>query len=228
MRPFVLLRFGSIDVRGARVSTSTPKRKKRGRREDPRIAHTRELVYDATVEVVAEAGSAGVSVERIAERSGVARSTIYRRWPDQNRLYWEAFARLARAESLPSTGDTATDLAHYLDDYADRLNDPTYFAVLVALMDRAALDEDFAKLHKDTVNQRRSRGAAIFRAGVRSGSIRKDTDTRFAALSLVAPFAYIRMFRHERITARDKRMVLDDLLQRFATPEYLASLAERQ
>ncbi|MEZ5120995.1 MAG: hypothetical protein R2736_05370 [Solirubrobacterales bacterium] len=99
--------------------------------------------------------------------------------------------------------------------------------MLVALMDRAALDEDFADCTRIPSTSGVRAGAAIFRAGsVEAAST--DTDTRFAALSLVAPFAYIRMFRHERITARDKRMVLDDLLQRFATPEYLASLAERQ
>jgi AcrR family transcriptional regulator len=179
------------------------------------VTQTRELVYAATLEVVAEVGAAGVSVERIADRSGVARSTIYRRWPDQALLYLEAFTELARRAAVPLTGDTATDLENYLTEYAARLNDQTYIAVLIALLDRVARDEEFARLYRQIFDERRSRAATIFRAGVRSGAIRRGTDIHEAVIALLSPFTYMAIVRHEQIRPRDVRRTLEEVLAEF-------------
>jgi AcrR family transcriptional regulator len=187
----------------------------RGRREDPRVTQTRELVYAATLEVVAEVGAAGVSVERIAERSGVARSTIYRRWPDQSKLYLEAFAQYARRAPAPMTGDTARDLEQYLSDTAARLNDPTYRSVLIALLDRVARDPNFANLHREIFDERDSRGAAVLRAGIEAGTIRKGTNVSEAVGTLRAPLFYLSVVRHEQIQPSDIREVLDYVLARY-------------
>ncbi len=53
-----------------------PPAKAKRRRPDPRIAQTRALVLAATRELVSEVGFEGATIERIAERGGVARSTI--------------------------------------------------------------------------------------------------------------------------------------------------------
>jgi AcrR family transcriptional regulator len=199
------------------MSEHDQEQNRRGR-EDPRVTQTRELVYAATLEVIAEVGAAGVSVERIAARSGVARSTIYRRWPDQSKLFLEAFAQLARrGKAVQVTGDTARDLETYLTEYAARLNDPTYVAVLIALLDRAARDHDFARLHRRMLDERRSRVVAIFRAGIRAGTIKKGTDVHEALVALVSPFAYMSLVRHERIRPRDVQRVLRDVLDRYGT-----------
>ena len=174
-------------------------------------------MYAATLEVVAEVGAAGVSVERIAERSGVARSTIYRRWPDQSRLYLEAFAQLARHTAAPATGNTAVDLENYLTETAERLNDPAYVSVLIALLDRVARDADFAKLYRQIFDERRSRAATILRAGMRAGVIGKKADVQEAVSDLLAPLTYMSLVRHERIQSRDVQRVLRNVLDRYGT-----------
>ncbi len=68
-------------------------------RIDPRIAQTRAQVHAATLAIIAESGVRAATVERIADRAGVSRSTVYRRWPDLPRLYYEAFGQLARRSS---------------------------------------------------------------------------------------------------------------------------------
>ena len=65
----------------------------------PASLQTEQMVFDATVALVTELGPAAVTIERVASRSGVARSTIYRRWPDVNRLFVEAFKELTSARS---------------------------------------------------------------------------------------------------------------------------------
>lgn len=193
------------------------------RREDPRVVQTRELVYKTTVEVIAEVGAAGISVDRIAEASGVARSTIYRHWPDQSKLYLEAFAVLARRDAVPLTGETRTDLENYLVEYASRLNDRTYISVLIALLDRVARDQEFAELYRAIFDERRSRAASIFRNGVRKGEFRKGIDIAEAVVAFLAPFTYLSIVRHEQIKPRHVQRVIDDLFERFGTAEASAS-----
>lgn len=47
---------------------------------DARVRHSREIVMATTYELLAEEGLAGVTVDAIARRSGVAKTTIYRHW----------------------------------------------------------------------------------------------------------------------------------------------------
>lgn len=191
----------------------------KGRRgEDPRVVQTREFVYAATLEALPELGIRGLTIERIAEKSGVARSTIYRRWPNLSQLYLEAFAQYARQQPLEPSGNTARDLESYLTVAAERLNDPTYRAILVAILDRAARDDDFAELHQRIFDEKHSRAAAVLRAGIRSGAIKKGTDMADALAALRGPLLYISLVRHERIQPSDVQRVLADFLSRFSAP----------
>jgi len=81
-------------------------------RPDPRVAQTKQLVLAAAFAVISESGFAGATVERIAERSGVARSSIYRHWPSPlPTLHMEALAPLQqRPEDISRTGDARHDL----------------------------------------------------------------------------------------------------------------------
>ena len=78
---------------------------------EPRIARTRTVVFAAAIEIVAERGFAGASIDAIAQRAGVARSTIYRNWPTRVDLLLEAVgSELDPIESL-AMGDLRAELA---------------------------------------------------------------------------------------------------------------------
>jgi AcrR family transcriptional regulator len=183
------------------------------------VAQTREAVLGATLDLLAEVGVGGVTVERIAERSGVARSTIYRRWPDQTRLYLEAFERIVRRPLPSPRGDLELELEQYLDDYASRLNDPTYFSVLIALLEMGWRDEQFARAQREFFDERRSRAAEIVRAGMQAGTVRPDIDVRNAMKAIEAPFLHTRMIDNELITPDEVTRVVADLLERLRPPD---------
>lgn len=185
---------------------------------DPRILATRRAVYAATIELIAEVGVQAATVERIAERSGVARSTVYRRWPVLARLYYDAFAQLARRRPVHAAVGTPAELLAYLDDYADRLNDPTYCAVLVSLLDAAWRDPELARLRRSVFDEGSSRVAAILAAGVEAGRVRPDLVMPDAIDALVAPFLYRRLVEQQPITPDDVRRRHADVLARFGLP----------
>lgn len=198
-------------------------------RVDPRIEQTRQRVFGATIELMAEHGDGPLTVERIAERSGVARSTIYRRWPDLATLCFEAFVRLPIRRTTPPTGDTPHDLRVYVRELVDRLNDPLYFAVIVHLMANAARSARYAQLHLELFGAGSNRGAAVFVAGQRSGMVRPDVDVELASDVLRYPLVFTRLALHERIDVERALADVPAVMRRFGTAKGLAAMrrAER-
>jgi AcrR family transcriptional regulator len=213
-------RAASMNSARGRSGSSPP----RPRREDPRIQQTRQLVLGATLELMAEHGSSAITVERIAERSGVARSTIYRRWPDLPRLYFEAFRQLRSQRTHEPTGDPQIDLTNYISDTAAHLNDPTYFSIVVFLLANAGISEQYAQLHLELFNLASSRGAGVFQAGIDHGWIRPDTDIWEAADVVRAPLVYTRLAKHELIDVDVALRAVPGIIRAYGTPKAIARL----
>jgi AcrR family transcriptional regulator len=194
------------------------------RRVDPRIEQTRQLVFAATLELMAEHGSSAITVERIAERSGVARSTIYRRWPDLPRLYFEAFRQLRGQDVHEPTGDLEVDLTNYISDTAAHLNDPTYFSIVIFLLANAAVSDHYAELHLELFNLASSRGAAIFKLGIDEGTVRPDVDVWDAADAVRAPLVYRRLAKHELVDVERAVQEVPSIIRRYGTDEVIGRL----
>src|ERR1700744_3816322 len=60
-------------------------------RPDPRVERSRMVILAAAVDELAEVGYGGVTIEAVAARAGVGKSTIYRHWPDKLALIADAF-----------------------------------------------------------------------------------------------------------------------------------------
>src|SRR5690348_11593173 len=77
----------------------------------PRSQEADRAILTATVELLAERGLAAMSIEEVAARAGVGKTTIYRRWPSKGLLALDAFVVSFRAEQpLPGTGSLRGDL----------------------------------------------------------------------------------------------------------------------
>lgn len=86
---------------------------------DPRVARSRAAVLDAAAGLVAESGLGGLTVQAVVERSGVARSTIYRQWDTVEALAGDALRALVGGvttgdRELPPAGDLGDELAALL------------------------------------------------------------------------------------------------------------------
>lgn len=82
-----------------------------GRRRD----HSRDAdILDAALEVLAEVGYSGMTIDLVAARAKAGKATVYRRWPSKDDLILEAVARMKRCmaglDRLPDTGSLRTDL----------------------------------------------------------------------------------------------------------------------
>ena len=90
----------------------------------PRSAGVDEALLDATLQLAGEVGINGMSMDDLAQRAGVSKATIYRRWPSKEALVLDALASAIRPFDLVDTGSVRGDLEMYLararSPHADR------------------------------------------------------------------------------------------------------------
>lgn len=71
-------------------------------------------ILDATLEVLAEVGFAGMTMDMVAQKAHAGKATVYRRWPSKSELIIDAVGRMKRSqvdiENLPDTGTLRGDL----------------------------------------------------------------------------------------------------------------------
>ena len=76
----------------------------------PRDEGAAQAILTATMELMAEVGFAGVTVDGVAQRAGVGKATIYRRWKSKERLVLDAIGASTEPAPVPDTGSVAGDL----------------------------------------------------------------------------------------------------------------------
>lgn len=101
--------------------TPTPTLTPGAQRPGGRTARTRQAVLAATRELLVEQGPAGMRIELIAARSGVHRSSIYRRWKTPAGIVADLAHDIAGTSTPPDTGTLAGDLRTVAERLADNL-----------------------------------------------------------------------------------------------------------
>ncbi|HEX4251511.1 MAG TPA: TetR/AcrR family transcriptional regulator [Pseudonocardia sp.] len=101
------------------------------RRPGGRTAAVSRAIRAAVEELVAENGRDKVSIPMVAERAGVNRTTVYRRWPDAATMINEiATYDLDPARPLPDTGDLRSDVAAWATEILAHYRQPAHAALL--------------------------------------------------------------------------------------------------
>jgi AcrR family transcriptional regulator len=143
----------------------SPGRPGRKRSEESRLA-----ILSAAVELTAEVGYAGLTIEGIAARSGTGKQTIYRWWPSKADVLLDALATKAQLHiPVPDEGDYEADLRRFLGDTFELGSRPQVVDLLRALMAEAQINEDFGeRFREEFLRQRREAlGEILTRASAR-------------------------------------------------------------
>ncbi len=170
-------------------------------RVDPRVAHTRRVVLEATVAELTDVGFERISIDAIAERSGVARSTIYRNWTDRETLLAEAFRVICPEgpSAIPATEDLGQDLANLGRLLAAQLAGEDWGRTVPTLIGAAVHDEAMADLLTTFADERRSEARAILVRAVERGDIQNSDRFDEIMERFVAPFFARRLLWHRPI-----------------------------
>ena len=179
---------------------------------DPRVVRTRQLVVDATTELLVERGFERITIEAISEKTGIARSTIYRNWPDRADLYAEAFSRICAFETIPDLGSLADELALLAQELIAGFSDEAWGSVLPSLVGAAAHDEGLARAHRVFANERRAVVGEVFRRAAARGEISDAFEPDVLAATFASGFFFqhfmVRLPLDDAFAARQIRIIL--------------------
>jgi AcrR family transcriptional regulator len=176
---------------------------------DPRVLVSRERVLTTTLDLLTEAGLDELTIDDISRRSGVAKTTIYRHWPNRSALVIDACSRMTDGEQAPpDTGSLEGDVRAILTNIAELLGTARWSSIVPSIVDVAEHDPAFADIHG-----RIQRGhaaplrAALDRAAYR-GEIPSTADRDAIPAALLGPLFYRRWFSREPIDTKFLEMII--------------------
>ena len=165
---------------------------------DPRIERSRQVVLLAALGELGEAGYGAFTIESVAARAGVAKSTIYRHWPDKISLIGDAF-EASHEHAVPSVaGLTAREsLQRLLRHVAEVVVDSTFSSCIPALIEGAERDPRLREFRHRYSAVRRQSLTALIAQGAADGEFRATADPELAAQALLGPIFYQRLMTSE-------------------------------
>lgn len=182
---------------------------------DPRVARSRAAVLDATVALLAEQGWSATTVGAVSERSGVAKTTIYRHWPNRAGLILDAVDSLSATPEFDAAGDLYADLVTMACSLADALEQAQWSRVLPSLVDAAERDPQVAKLAAAIGEERRIPLRDRLQRAVDARDLPPDTDVELMAHLIGDPLFFRRLMSRERATTRFIEALVDRALRAF-------------
>ncbi len=128
------------------------------------------------MELMAEVGFAGVTVDGVAQRAGVGKATVYRRWKSKERLVLDAIGASTEPAPVPATGSVAGDLREIYGRMAESLSQPESRSLWMAMVAQATVDDVVRDLLAALVSQRKEVSHAVLRRAVAEGALPADAD----------------------------------------------------
>ncbi|HTN99906.1 MAG TPA: TetR/AcrR family transcriptional regulator [Microthrixaceae bacterium] len=165
---------------------------------DPRVQRSRTRLLDAAEELMVESGVRSVTVDAVAERSGVAKSTLYRHWPSIEGLLLDVLRAAIPAAATFDLDSTFEDcLRMQMESMAEALTRPRVARMLPELL---ALWHDFPEIERlvrcDRTENEELLGA-ILDLGVAEGRLPSGLAPSTVGTTLFGPMMMCAMFGDE-------------------------------
>jgi AcrR family transcriptional regulator len=166
-------------------------------RTDDRVRRSKEAVLAATHELLSETGLGGVSVDAVSERSGVAKTTIYRHWPSRSALLVDACSKMGSKPEVPDTGSLKGDLMALTVGVAGRLQSARFSTVIPSIIDAAERDPELAELHSRLHAGMVGAFRSLVERGQKTGEIPRSKHPSEVVAAILGPLFYRRWFSRE-------------------------------
>lgn len=167
-------------------------------RTDPRVERSRAVILDAVVAELAEVGYGGVTIEAVAARAGVGKSTIYRYWPDKLGLIADAFETF-HERMVPDLGDSSPRecIELLLSHVAEVVVDSTFSRCIPAMIEGAERDPRVREFHHGYSAERRQALIDLISRGIEAGDLPANLDPELATAALLGTIFYRRLMSGE-------------------------------
>jgi AcrR family transcriptional regulator len=147
----------------------------------PREVRLDGAILAATLELVAEVGIHDFRMDDVAERAGVGKAAIYRRYRSKDELVTATVAAMVSEITIPDTGSTREDLLALMREAVEVYGDPIKAGVMPSLVGAMPQRPELARAVRDGfLAQRRAALRAVLDRGVARGDLRADLDVELA------------------------------------------------
>ncbi|HZW95892.1 MAG TPA: TetR/AcrR family transcriptional regulator [Candidatus Eremiobacteraceae bacterium] len=179
-----------------------------------RKTKTRQRALSTATRILRREGYARLTMERVAAESGVAKTTLYRRWPTKAALCMELYLDVASRELRdPDTGDVARDLksiAHKVVRLQTRtVAGPAFIGLIaeaqIAPETRPAFLAEFAERRREVTRR-------VLRRAVKRGELRANTDIDLVIDALGGAFTFRLLQGHAPLTEKFADSLVDLIL----------------
>ncbi|MFC7625891.1 TetR/AcrR family transcriptional regulator [Microlunatus sp. GCM10028923] len=169
-----------------------------------RTARNTRAIFDALFAELVERGHGGLTMEAVAARAGVHKSTLYRRWPTTDLLLAAALAEHPRNAWTPDrSGELIKDLVGVGRAVLDGLDDPVVGPISRACIAAALASETAATALTAFLDDQNRRAAIVITDAIERGDLPPTTDPTALIERLVAPLYYRRLILHRPVTPEE-------------------------
>jgi AcrR family transcriptional regulator len=162
-----------------------------------------------------EHGVRGLTIEGVAERSGVAKTTIYRRYRDRDELALAVLIEDTESfRSPPDLGDTRKELLAFVKEATGII---LRGSVIQGIASEVATNPELGRAYRERIiDVRLAEVGEIVKRGIERGDLRPDTDVRVAHELLIGPLMYRLIFSGKPLNRRHAGQVVDAVMTAFA------------
>ena len=172
----------------------------------------RERVLRAALEVLADQGMPGFTIEAVAHRARASKATVYRRWTSQATLLVDAMDLSFQPFPLPATGQLRTDLIELVSRLEAQLSGQPFPRLMAAFIDAAERDPTLSSLHQQLTERRREPIRHVLAQARQRGEIPSTADLDLAVDLLTGPAFYRRFIAHRPVADQYAAAVVDHVL----------------
>jgi AcrR family transcriptional regulator len=180
-------------------------------------AAAHQKVLQAALELIAEHGIEGTSMDAVARESGVSKATIYKHWADKEALVLEMLAVANHLHERPefNTGDTRGDLVDMLS-YRPPDNAVVRERLLPHIVAYSARNQEFGQTWRRMVLDPAGRDMRrLIQQGIRKRELKADLDIELAIGLLFGPMLYWHIFNKDRTPQEDLRPRAEGVVDAF-------------
>lgn len=170
----------------------------------------------AAQELLTAQGLEACTVEEIARRSGVAKTTIYRHFRSADELAVAAIGEMIEEIDVPDHGSLRADLRAVVDSFRNIVCQDTFRRLFASMLSRAVSDPEFAKIYDQAQESRHVPLRIAIQRGIARGEVDPEVDVETAMYFVQGPFVAKRLIEIGDLTDREVDGLLDLIVRALA------------
>jgi AcrR family transcriptional regulator len=167
----------------------------------PRSEEARRKALAAAAGLIVERGVGNLTIEEVAARSGVAKTTIYRHWPERAALILDTVRATFMDVATPDTGTLRGDLEAWFGGMVRADLSGQVGEIMPSLLDAAGRDPEIAELLDQLSDERQGPILEIVARAQERGELPTDLDNRVVVGTIVGPIVFRKLAWRQPIDA---------------------------